>query len=141
LLRRPTRQRVVRAAAAQGGIPSLTEPKTKESYRTLRMPQSTAALLREHKVRQNREQLLAGSRWQGSGFVFTTRHGGALRSRATTQRLQRKLAEAEVPRVTFHSLRHACASYLIAEGVPARVVQEVLGLSDIDGAGYLQPRP
>jgi predicted NBD/HSP70 family sugar kinase len=43
----------------------------------------------------------------------------------------RQLAAAGLPRVTFHSLRHAAASYLLAAGVPMRVVQEVLGHSQL----------
>lgn len=36
-----------------------------------------------------------------------------------------------VPVLHFHSLRHSCASFLLAQGVPARVVMEILGHSDI----------
>lgn len=31
----------------------------------------------------------------------------------------------------FHDLRHSCASMLLAQGVPARVVMETLGHSSI----------
>ena len=41
------------------------------------------------------------------------------------------LAEAGLPRQRFHDLRHACASLLLAQGVPARVVMETLGHSQI----------
>ena len=34
-------------------------------------------------------------------------------------------------RVGFHDLRHTCASLLLAQGVPARVVMDVLGHSQI----------
>ena len=39
------------------------------------------------------------------------------------------LTAADLPRVTFHSLRHACASFLLAQGVSPRVVMETLGHS------------
>ena len=37
--------------------------------------------------------------------------------------------EAGVRRIRFHDLRHTCASLLLAQGVPPRVVMDVLGHS------------
>jgi integrase len=45
--------------------------------------------------------------------------------------LQRLLARAGLPRRTFHELRHAAASLLLAQGVHPRVVMEILGHSSI----------
>ncbi len=42
---------------------------------------------------------------------------------------KRLAAAAGVPGATFHGLRHAAASVLLREGVPMRVVAEVLGHS------------
>lgn len=36
---------------------------------------------------------------------------------------------AGLPEIRFHDLRHACATLLLSEGVPVKVVQEVLGYS------------
>ena len=35
-------------------------------------------------------------------------------------------------RIKFHGLRHTCATLLLAEGVPAKVVQERLGHKKIE---------
>lgn len=40
-------------------------------------------------------------------------------------------AEADLRRVRLHDLRHTAASLLLAQGVPARVVMEILGHSQI----------
>lgn len=40
------------------------------------------------------------------------------------------IAAAGVQRIRFHDLRHTCAS-LLAQGVPARVVMDVLGHSQM----------
>jgi integrase len=45
--------------------------------------------------------------------------------------LQVVLEAAKLPRITFHDLRHSCASLMLAQGVPARVVMEILGHSDV----------
>src|SRR3978361_576272 len=39
--------------------------------------------------------------------------------------------QAGVRRIRFHDLRHTCASLLLAQGVPPRVVMEVLGHSQL----------
>jgi integrase len=36
-----------------------------------------------------------------------------------------------VRRIRFHDLRHTCASLLLAQGVPQRVVMDVLGHSQL----------
>ncbi len=48
---------------------------------------------------------------------------------------QKALAGAGLPPQRFHDLRHAAASFMIAQGVPLRVVQEVLGHSTIAVTG------
>lgn len=39
------------------------------------------------------------------------------------------MADAGLPRIRFHSLRHTAASVLLAQGVHPRVVMELLGHS------------
>jgi integrase len=122
-----------------GNVPILAEPKTAKSRRSLSLPAPVLAELREHRRRQIAERLLVGDAWQGpdlsdpagAGYVFCSAIGIPLESHAVTHRLARQLAAAGLPRVTFHSLRHATASYLLAAGVPMRVVQEVLGHSQL----------
>ncbi len=63
--------------------------------------------------------------------MFTTALGTPLDGISVTRRFQRVLKANGLPRQRFHDLRHACASYLLAAGVPARVVMETLGHSEI----------
>lgn len=42
-----------------------------------------------------------------------------------------KLKNAGLPRSRFYDLRHSCASLLLAQGVPARTVMDILGHSQI----------
>ena len=48
-----------------------------------------------------------------------------------THHFQATLRAAEPPRQPFHHLRHAAASFMLAEGAPLRVLMEVLGHSEI----------
>ena len=74
-------------------------------------------------------RLAAHSLWQGDtwGLIFATDVGTPLNGGAMTKILQRRLVAAGLPRQRFHDLRHASASFQLAQGIPMKVVQEVLG--------------
>ncbi|MGA2513933.1 MAG: tyrosine-type recombinase/integrase [Candidatus Limnocylindrales bacterium] len=109
----------------------LMEPKTPKSRRTLSMPAPVLTALRDHRRRQLEERLAMGEDWQDLDFVFASGIGTPLDASAVTHRYQRTLLAAGLPRQRFHDTRHACASFLLAQGVPLRVVQEILGHSRI----------
>jgi integrase len=106
------------------------EPKTKRSRRTIPLPPVVTEALRTHRVRQLEERLSA-PRWDDPSLVFASSVGTPLEGVKVTRRLQRTLKQAGLPRQTFHDLRHAAASILAAQGVPARTAMEILGHSDI----------
>ena len=65
-------QRALQRVRGDDGKTALqfVEPKSEDSYRLLAIPASAVALLRRHRLRQNEERLLAGSRWQKTGVVL-----------------------------------------------------------------------
>jgi len=113
------------------GKPTLVAPKTDKSRRTVTLPASAVAALREQRKRQLQERLLAGSRWQDWGLVFASTIGTPLEPTNVTHRFQRLLADAGLPRQRFHDLRHCAASLLLAGGVPLRTIMGILGHSQI----------
>ena len=121
--------KVRRAVQRIDGKLIVKEPKSTKSRRTLTLPPSLVTSLREHKVRQLEERLLAGERWQDRGFVFATRTGGPLDPRNVIRSWHRVQEAHGLERRNFHSTRHTAASLMLAEGVPIKVVQEILGHS------------
>ena len=109
----------------------LVEPKTTKSRRTLYLPAMTLGALREHRTGQLEERLAAGPTWTESDLVFTTPTGTPIDSRNLTLSFQRLLQRSGLPKRRFHDLRHSCATLLLVQGVPARVVMETLGHSQI----------
>jgi integrase len=114
-----------------GGKPTLVEPKTALSRRTIKVPSSAVAALKAQRVRQLEERLLAGDRWQDWGLVFASTIGTPLEPSNVCGRFHALLKTAGLPHQRFHDLRHCCATYLLAQRVPPRLVMEVLGHSQI----------
>lgn len=114
------------------GQPQLVAPKSEKSKRTIVLPQVALGALREHRVRQAEERLRAGAAWQDHGLIFTTSIGTPLSPANVRNRsFYRILKEAGLPRIRFHDLRHTTATLLLARGVHPRLVQELLGHSQI----------
>ena len=109
----------------------LVEPKTSRSRRTLVMPHAIAKSLRLHQMAQATEQPGAGSKENNWGLVFTRPDGAPLDGTVVTHQFHRLLDRAGLPQRRFHDLRHSCATLLLAQGVPGRVVMEILGHSQI----------
>ena len=109
----------------------LVEPKTKGSRRTLVMPATIAAGIRNHHQRQLVERVAAGSRWMDMDLVFATNIGRPLEGSTVTRRFHQLLDGAGIPQRRFHDLRHSCATLLLVQGVSPRVVMEFLGHTEI----------
>jgi integrase len=122
---------ICQALARVGGKLQFIEPKSRQSRRTVPLHDGLVAALKAHRRRQLETRLAAGSRWIDSGLVFTTGKGTPLEPRDFNEDFDRIITKAGLRRVRLHDLRHACASFLLAQGVHPRVVMELLGHSQI----------
>jgi len=108
-----------------------TSLKTARSRRTIPLPPPLVEALKQHRTRQDAERGTAGNLWQASPCVFTTPLGTPIDPRNDYRSFKRLLARAGLPPIRLHDLRHTAASLLLAQHVPARVVMEILGHSQI----------
>jgi integrase len=122
--------RVRQAVQRVDGQLIIKEPKTAKSRRTLTLPAIAIESLRRHRDRQTFEANTAKS-WLDSGLVFTNNCGGPLEPSNVLKRFKATLAAAGLPKQRFHDLRHYAASFLLAHGVPMRVVMDILGHSQM----------
>ncbi|HJT55260.1 MAG TPA: site-specific integrase [Ktedonobacteraceae bacterium] len=108
------------------------EPKTQRSRRTIVIAPFALSALKEHRARQLGEKERAGAAWQEHDFVFCTPLGTHLNpTRDMLDLLKAFLKRAGLPDIRFHDLRHSSATLLLSLGVHPKVVQEILGHSQI----------
>lgn len=107
---------------------ALGDTKTKTSRRTIRLTPGAVEALRRHRARQAEERLKVGSLYADNGLVFAGETGGLINPSNLRQRSFIPLLEAAgLPQITFHDLRHTCASLLFSKNVHPKFVQELLG--------------
>lgn len=119
-----------RCPAKVGGITEMA-PKTERGKRGIGLPPQLLTDLRAHRQAQLAERLAAGSRWQDDDLVFCQPNGKPIDARKDWLRWRDLLREARVRHARLHDARHTAATMLLAQGVPARVVMEILGHSTI----------
>jgi len=123
---------VRRAVTSDGSLRSIHEPKTAAGRRAVAVSDYLLDILREHRQRQRLERLAAGPAWEPSGYVFTNTKGGLLWPNGVWRAFKAVLAKAGLPAsIRIHDLRHAMATYWLANGVPVKVVSERLGHANI----------
>ena len=120
-----------RIGRGQGSTLQLVEPKTSRSRRTVNLAEAAVRALKAHRVRQFEERLSAGSRWQERGLVFPNTLGKPLEPHELHNGFKALLSKASLPDIRFHDLRHSAASLMLAQGIPLRTIQDILGHSSI----------
>lgn len=122
-------RRTVARITGRGHVES--EPKTTSSRRRIVLPAVTLQALKDHQQRQEQIRSKLGDKWHEQGLVFAGRYGRYLHTASLAKTLNRLLAQAGLPHMRFHDLRHSAATILLAAGVHPKMVQELLGHSTI----------
>lgn len=108
------------------------EPKTKKSRRSIVIAPFAMETLKQHRLRQREAKLQAGPAWKEHDYVFCTSVGTHLHpDRDILSQLKILLKKAGLPPIRFHDLRHSVATLLLSTGIHPKVVQEILGHSQI----------
>ena len=117
---------------SRDGSGMITGPTKNKKGRTIRLGEVAIEALKAHRESQAEEVASANGLWKDPGLVFASTIGTPLDpSNLVGRSFKPLLGRAGLPIVRFHDLRHACATLLFSEGVPVKVVQEVLGHSSV----------
>ena len=122
---------VRRALQRVDGKLRIIEPKTPTSLRTVVLSKLAVRYLQEHKKRQDAERAARGDAWREHGLVFASTVGTPIEPGNVNRRWDELRSRAGLDRLRLHDLRHGCATFLLAQGVPARAIMEVLGHAEI----------
>ncbi len=106
-------------------------PKTKNSYRTVPIPQNILIQLKIHKKNQNGLILSLGESYQNNNYVLCENTGKAYDPNKPNRRLTSILKANDMDHIKFHGLRHTYATRLFEAGIPPKTVQALMGHSDI----------
>lgn len=110
----------------------IAETKTAKSRRSLTLPSFAVNALRKHKEIQQQRREAAGPFWHDDDFVFCKAMGEHLDpGYDVLVQLKMLLQKAGLPDIRFHDLRHSTATLLLSLGVNPKIVQEILGHSEI----------
>ncbi|WP_244380620.1 tyrosine-type recombinase/integrase [Saccharococcus caldoxylosilyticus] len=107
------------------------EPKTQKSKRQISISQYVVNVLKRHKQRQDSRKEKFGTQYQDNNLIVCTDDGKPLDPRNLLRQFYRLIEEANVPRISFHDLRHTHATILMQQGENPKVVSERLGHSRV----------
>jgi integrase len=107
------------------------EPKTQKSRRSIMIAPFALEALKRHRKSQLEDKLKAGEFWQEHEYVFCTLQGRHLNPNHVVEEFKKLLTRAGLPDIRFHDLRHSAATLLLSLGIHPKVVQELLGHTQI----------
>ena len=100
--------------------------------RHVRLTPRAVEALKRHQARQAKEKLKVGGLYRDQDLVFAGEGGNPINpSNLRNRSLKPLLERTGLPRITFHDLRHTCASLLFQRNVHPKFVQELLGHASI----------
>ena len=109
-----------------------TTPKTKNSLRTIPVPQNIIKKLIAHKKEQNELILLLQEEYDNKNYVFCNKLGKPIEDKRPGRNLKTILTSISIEPIKFHALRHTYATRLFEAGIPPKTVQHLMGHSDIE---------
>ena len=117
----------------ENGVKGLDVMKTKSSYRTLPLiPQVEEVLLAEKEKQEEMMRVMRrGYCKKYTDYICVDAIGELIKPNYVTDHFKVVLKEKGLKPVRFHDLRHSCASLLLANGVPMKMIQDWLGHSDM----------
>ena len=118
----------------KGGGYKFDPPKTQKSRRSIPLPSNLISKIKRHRKNQLEDRMRLGQAYQNLDLVFSSEIGTPINYRNLTLRHYNKILESaglDNEGFVLYSLRHTCATLLLASGENPKVVSERLGHSSV----------
>jgi integrase len=102
--------------AVLGYTPIVKKVKSDAGERTISLDAVSLAALRDYRARRDRWQKVCGPAWPNTGLFFVQPDGQPWHPETVSERFDRLVADAGLPPIRLHDLRHGAATYLKADG-------------------------
>lgn len=99
-------------------------------YRTLPLVPEYRRLLLQMKKHQEEYRELCGNCYHESDYIYVNDIGEQIKPNYVTQHFKLVLRKNNLREITFHELRHTCASLLLKSGISMKDIQAWLGHSN-----------
>ncbi len=106
------------------------KPKTEAGIRIVTVSKTVCRLLKAYKNYQNRNRLKFGTAWHNTPYIFVLEDGKEISPHLPYKWFTKFLERNNLPKITFHQLRHTNASLMISAGEDIVTVSGRLGRSD-----------
>ncbi|MBR2526531.1 site-specific integrase [bacterium] len=107
-----------------------TSPKTEAGTREVTISKTVINLLKIYRNQQLESKLKLGTAWKNEPYVFLHEDGSAISPNFPYRWFTNFLKKYNLPKITFHQLRHTNASLLISSGEDIVTVSGRLGHAD-----------
>ena len=108
------------------------DPKSENSFRTLRVPNLIMQELRKRQRRVEKFRLVYGEDYVDNDYVCSRDDGKGRSSSAMNSALSKLCERNGLPHITVHGLRHMYATILLEKGVSLHKISALLGHSSVN---------
>ncbi|HEU5439549.1 MAG TPA: site-specific integrase, partial [Ktedonobacterales bacterium] len=122
-------QRSVQRVGGRGLV--FTEPKTAKSRRLIPLAPEAAAIMEAQRALNAALRAAAQELWEEHGLLFPSERGTPQDPSHINRRFHAALAQAGLPSVRLHDLRHTFATLAFSQSASAREVQDLLGHANV----------
>ncbi len=109
----------------------LTKTKSDKSNRSIPISPKLMDDLKKQKQLQNKYKEMFWDKYYKSEFVCTYKDGSLIHPGTFSNIFKRLLEKNSIRHIRFHDLRHTAASLMLKEGIPMKVVSDLLGHSSL----------
>lgn len=106
-------------------------PKTETSYRTIPIPENIINDLKLYMKKQTKYKKDNKEFYNDNDYIFCDKFGNPLDPKLLPRNFKSVLKKAGLRKIKYHSLRHTYATRLFEADVPIKIVQALMGHSDI----------